>query len=71
MYEVLQYTDPNHFSVGNGSVNSKRVHTPQGICRAFRTVSVPAVGNLLILREAVNIVRFPIFHLKSCLIGWL
>ena len=60
------------------SVNSKRVHSPRGICRAFVILSVPTVGNLSeslcpgmghlsILLQAVNIIPFSICHLKICL----
>ena len=50
-----------------GSVNS----IPLGKCRAFVILSVPAVGNLSVLLEAVNIVSFSTFHLKICLFSWL
>ena len=35
--------------------------------REFVILSVPAVGNLSILLEAVSIVLFSIFHFKICL----
>ena len=60
--------DPVHDRGSMDPVQSGGSWTP-GPCfvltrRAFVFLSVPAVGQLSILLEAVNVVPFSIFHLK-------